>query len=204
MSTEKIAIISKDKRLASLIEAELLLLGISTEHFDKVSNLNDEFKGYIFDFAEGMNIIKSNASIKIIITEQEPSEDIFREATRILKYPFRLSELRNIFISSSHNDPSLQKEQKPVIFANKKELTVTLGERKIKLSRCEFAILELLCSEAGKCVPRETLSKALGNWDSNMTEVYICHLRKKLEADGESKIIHTVRQKGYMTHYKIK
>ncbi len=202
MSNKKIAVISKNARLSSLIEAELIMLDLSVETFEELKYPRDDFDGYIFDCCDNTNIFKNNAPIRVAITEKEPSEQLLQGATHILSYPVKLFELRSIFISSSQKEEN-QKSQEPIIFADKDELTVRLNGRRIKLSSYEFTVLEILCAHAGECVHRSLLSEALGASDSNITEVYICHLRKKLEADSGSKIIYTVRQKGYMTNYKM-
>lgn len=76
--------------------------------------------------------------------------------------------------------------------------TVRRGDREIELSRTEFALLEVLLRNAGQALPRETLiDRVWGHNSSNALEVYIRYLRRKLEADGEAPLIHTVRGVGY-------
>lgn len=78
------------------------------------------------------------------------------------------------------------------------------GDRVIDLSPREFALLELLVRN-----PRITISRGRiieDVWDdaidieSNAPEVYVGYLRKKLEAGGEARVIHTVRGIGYTLH----
>ncbi|MFC9995158.1 response regulator transcription factor [Nocardia sp. NPDC127526] len=76
--------------------------------------------------------------------------------------------------------------------------TVRRGRREIELSRTEFALLEVLLRNAGQALPRETLiDRVWGHQSSNSLEVYIRYLRRKIEADGETPLIHTVRGVGY-------
>lgn len=76
--------------------------------------------------------------------------------------------------------------------------TVRRGGREIELSRTEFALLEVLLRNAGQALPRETLiDRVWGHNSSNALEVYIRYLRRKVEADGEPVLIHTVRGVGY-------
>jgi two-component system response regulator QseB len=67
----------------------------------------------------------------------------------------------------------------------------------LELSGREFALLEILLENAGKVVQRNRLMERLYSWDqnveSNVLEVHVHHLRKKLG----SKLIHTVRGVGY-------
>ena len=97
-------------------------------------------------------------------------------------------------------DVSSSFSEKTMLF-DESERSVTLCGEDILLSDYEFRILKTLSENAGKSVSREELSALIGASEGNMCDVYICRLRKKLERDGERKIIHTVRGKGYMTRY---
>lgn len=72
----------------------------------------------------------------------------------------------------------------------------------IALSTKEFNILEYLASRQGKVVSRTELSEHVYDMnfdlDSNVIDVYITYLRKKIDRDFEKKLIHTVRGAGYM------
>lgn len=74
--------------------------------------------------------------------------------------------------------------------------------REIELSSKEFSILEFLMRNEGAILSRESIREHIWSWDydgeSNVVDVYIRYLRKKID-DGESvKLIHTVRGSGYM------
>jgi two-component system, OmpR family, response regulator MprA len=80
--------------------------------------------------------------------------------------------------------------------------TVHRGPRPIDLTRTEFALLELLLRNAGRPLPRETIMDRVWGWESeptsNSLEVFVGYLRRKTEASGESRLIHTVRGVGYV------
>ncbi len=80
-------------------------------------------------------------------------------------------------------------------------LEVRRGERVLDLTRTEFALLELLLRNAGHPVPREVIMDRVWGYDvepsSNSLEVFIGYLRRKTEAGGEPRLIHTVRGVGY-------
>ncbi|MEU6480474.1 response regulator transcription factor [Streptomyces sp. NPDC047017] len=73
--------------------------------------------------------------------------------------------------------------------------------RAIEFSRTEFLVLELLLRHPGQVLPRETILERV--WgrdfgpDSNSLAVYIGYLRRKLEAGGEPRLVHTVHGVGY-------
>lgn len=75
---------------------------------------------------------------------------------------------------------------------------ITLDGRGVHLSDNEYALLEKLYENIENPVSREELGKALSSADGNICDVYICKLRRKLEAGGSERFIYTVRSKGYM------
>ncbi|MGP6175008.1 response regulator transcription factor [Corynebacterium sp. A21] len=79
---------------------------------------------------------------------------------------------------------------------------VTRGERAISLTRTEFALLQLLMSNPRRVLSRTTILEEVWGYDfptsGNALEVYIGYLRRKTEAEGESRLIHTVRGVGYV------
>jgi DNA-binding response OmpR family regulator len=81
-------------------------------------------------------------------------------------------------------------------------LTVRRKGEMIVLTAMEYRVLEYLAHRAGAVVSKTELLEHLYdfNWErfSNVIEVYISGLRRKLENDSESKLIHTLRGQGYM------
>ncbi|GAA4884724.1 response regulator transcription factor [Saccharopolyspora cebuensis] len=79
---------------------------------------------------------------------------------------------------------------------------VRRGERSISLTRTEFALLELLMAHPKQVLTRSRLLEDVWGYDfptsGNALEVYIGYLRRKTEAEGEPRLIHTVRGVGYV------
>ena len=79
---------------------------------------------------------------------------------------------------------------------------VCRGERAISLTRTEFALLELLLAHPRRVLSRTQILEQVWGYDfpttGNALEVYIGYLRRKTEADGEPRLIHTVRGVGYV------
>jgi two-component system response regulator MprA len=75
------------------------------------------------------------------------------------------------------------------------------GGRPVEFSRTEFALLEVLLRHPGQVLPRELIMELV--WgsdfgpDSNSLAVYVGYLRRKLEAGGEPRLVHTVHGVGY-------
>jgi DNA-binding response OmpR family regulator len=78
---------------------------------------------------------------------------------------------------------------------------VSRGNRKISLTRTEFGLLELLMKRSGRVVTRENLIESVWGFDAdvrgNTLDAFIRLLRDKVDADGETKLIQTVRGVGY-------
>jgi two-component system, OmpR family, response regulator MprA len=75
-------------------------------------------------------------------------------------------------------------------------------DRLIELSRTEYNLLELFLLNPRRVLTREVIFDRVWGYDfgptSNTLEVYVGYLRRKTEADGEPRLIHTVRGVGYV------
>ena len=79
---------------------------------------------------------------------------------------------------------------------------VRRGSREIELTRTEFLLLELFLLNPRQVLPRSLIFERVWGYDfgpsSNSLEVYVGYLRRKLGADGEPRVIQTVRGVGYV------
>lgn len=79
---------------------------------------------------------------------------------------------------------------------------VSRGARSISLTRTEFSLLEMLMANPRRVLTRGRILEEVWGYDfptsGNALEVYIGYLRRKTEADGEPRLIHTVRGVGYV------
>lgn len=84
---------------------------------------------------------------------------------------------------------------------NRVERTVARGGRPIDLTRREFALLEFLMCNAGRAVTRMQIVENVWHISfdtmTNIVDVYINYLRKKVDADWDRKLIRTIRRVGY-------
>jgi two-component system response regulator MprA len=80
--------------------------------------------------------------------------------------------------------------------------TVARDDRVVELTKTEFDLLELLLFNRGIVVTRDVIYDRIWGYDfettSNSLDVYIGYLRRKLESEGEPRLIHTVRGVGYV------
>lgn len=76
------------------------------------------------------------------------------------------------------------------------------GDRELELTRTEYDLLALFLANPDRVLTRDVLHDRVWGYDagtsSNTLEVYVGYLRRKLEADGEPRLVHTVRGVGYV------
>jgi DNA-binding response OmpR family regulator len=79
---------------------------------------------------------------------------------------------------------------------------VTRGDRSVELTQREFELLEYLMRNERIVVPRQRLLEEVWGYDpfatTNTIEVFVSNLRRKLEAGGEARLLHTIRGAGYV------
>jgi two-component system, OmpR family, response regulator MprA len=85
---------------------------------------------------------------------------------------------------------------------DRRSLEVHRGTRRIALPRMQLLLLELFMLNPRQVLPRALVYERVWGYDfggtSNSLDVHLSQLRHKLEADGEPRLIHTVRGMGYI------
>lgn len=144
----------------------------------------------------------------LILTARTTKEDIVSGlnfgSDDYLGKPFDMGELLarvKALIRRSHNKPDA------ILRIGDLEIdththVVTRGGRKHMLPAMEYRLIEYLAFRTGHVISKTEILEHLYdyNWEkfSNVIEVYVSTLRKKLEVDGAIKIIHTIRGQGYV------
>ena len=79
---------------------------------------------------------------------------------------------------------------------------VLRGDSEISLTAKEYALLEFFMRNAGQVLTRDQIVDHVWNYDyqfeTNLVDVYVRYLRKKIDCDGSKKLLHTVRGFGYV------
>ncbi|WP_336083263.1 response regulator transcription factor [Nocardia sp. SSK8] len=79
---------------------------------------------------------------------------------------------------------------------------VYAGGAPVELTKREFELLAMLARHAGMVLGREQILSAVWGYDfstdTNVVDVFVSYLRRKLEADGVARVIHTVRGVGFV------
>ncbi len=123
----------------------------------------------------------------------------------ILGRPFAISELR-AFIEDVilHGDEGEYEENNLII--SEEDMTVTFGDKSVKLTPREFSLLSYLHSRPGETISRTELLHNL--WqdenarDTNVVDVYVRFIRQKLDEPLGLRLIRAVRGEGYVYAYE--
>ncbi|MBO5415899.1 MAG: winged helix-turn-helix domain-containing protein [Clostridia bacterium] len=202
-----IAIISQNKELSRLIELEALSCGASCRVLTRIPA---DTSGYEMIFIDADTVAVSNqldVNVTVAITEkQESAESLADKYNVVLEYPFLLAELRSVILNMSVSvggELEKNKAYPSVLYADCERREIEFSAHKLSFSEYEFRILCRLCATPREAVSRAELDSLLESDGGNMTDVYICHLRKKFEPLTRQKVIYTVRGVGYMTEYSM-
>ncbi|MEM9904881.1 MAG: response regulator transcription factor [Cyanobacteria bacterium P01_D01_bin.44] len=118
--------------------------------------------------------------------------------------PFSIEELlARVRAHLRRNDPQeAELFQFDTLTLNRKTREVFRGDRGMELTAKEFDLLDYLMAHPKQVLTRDQILEEVWGYDfmgdSNIIEVYIRYLRLKLEAEGEKRLIQTVRGVGYV------
>lgn len=186
MSERKIAVVSKNRELSELLATEAYFWGLATDRIEKASAAGE----YSLIFWDSDSV------------SAESEESVAGAAC--LPLPLSLAALHGIF--EALRFPSAQESGAPAtvpgdtslrLWRSGQENIVRYSGKNVHLTPNEADLLCLLGEAEGALVSREKISALLGAEKGNMSDVYICRLRRKLELPFERKLIETVRGRGY-------
>lgn len=181
-----------------------------------------EFDAVILDIMmpkfSGVDVLKkmrdcNNSTPVLLLTAKDSVEDRVRGldagANDYLVKPFAFEELSARIRAMTRKAAGFSTNIFVVgdLTLNAKTHEVKRGEREIILSAKEFDILEYLMRNKGIVLSREKIENHVWNFDysggTNVVDVYIRYLRKKIDDDYDKKFIHTIRGKGYVLREEV-
>jgi two-component system response regulator MprA len=117
--------------------------------------------------------------------------------------PFDLSELTaRVRAALRRHEPGPERIAIGDLIVEVESMVATISGRRIDFTALEFRLLEYLARNSSIVLSRDRILSAVWGLDvetsSNIVDVYIGYLRTKLEADGEPRLIHTIRGAGYV------
>lgn len=176
-----------------------------------------EYDAVILDImmpkADGIQVLKQmrktgNTAPVIFLTAKDSIEDrvqgLDAGANDYLVKPFSLEELRARLRVMLRTNNGIVKNEISVsdLVLDCASQKVTRGGRELILSAKEYALLEYMMRNAGSILSREKIENHIWNFDyeggTNVVDVYISYLRKKVDDGADVKLIHTVRGRGYV------
>ncbi|MDT7919593.1 MULTISPECIES: response regulator transcription factor [Meiothermus] len=220
MDQPLILIVEDEKDIARFIELELQAEGYRTEvAYDGITGLsrfretnpNLVVMDLMLPVMDGLEVarrIRKTSNVPIVIlTAKDRVEDkvegLDAGADDYLVKPFSIEELlARIRAHLRRVTPAITGEIRVSdLIINLEGREVYRAGRRIEFSNKEFELLELLAKSPGKVFSRFEIEEKV--WPgyqggSNVVDVYIGYLRKKLEGTGERRLIHTVRGVGYV------
>jgi two-component system copper resistance phosphate regulon response regulator CusR len=181
-------------RMANRSEWDLLLLDLTLPKVDGFEVLKQAVEGH-----REMRVLVLSGRSRI----EDRVRALDEGADDFLLKPFSLMELsarvRAILRRSGTNEKTTLQIGDLVL--DRLHGTVRRTNREIELTPKEFSLLELLASNAGKAVSRlcilREVWKTQSDKPSNIVDVYINYLRKKIDGQELCKLVHTIRGVGY-------
>jgi DNA-binding response OmpR family regulator len=218
----RVLVVEDEVRLAALISQHLsdLNLSVRVEHTGTAgleAGLADPFELILLDvvlpevdgFAICRELRRRNVTTPIMmLSARGVTEDRVRGldsgADDYLTKPFEFAELSARVRALLRRQPPATALSLTVgdLHLDPVARTVHRGQRKVELTQKEFALLEYLMRNVDQVLTRAMIGEQVWDftWDrmTNVIDVYVNHLRKKLEDAGEPRMIHAVRGVGYV------
>lgn len=168
----------------------------------------------IFDFLRNLKTVSSSTQYPIIVLTEEVSTSelvkAFKEGAHdyvdLLRPPeellARIRNLTGLFYSNASRAESLLEFEDVRVQVRSRK--VFRGDDPIKLTPKEYDLLCFMLRRVNHVCSREELLQEVWGYDfridTNVVDVYIRHLRKKIDRGYARKLIHTVRGTGYMIY----
>ncbi len=218
----RLLVVEDEKDLNKLIAKKLILEGYSVDRCFDGEEAEDfirtaEYDGIILDIMmpkkDGLTLLgelrNSGSHVPVLLlTAKDAISDrvtgLDSGANDYLIKPFSFDELcarirAMLRKSSSSSSNVFTVSDLTVDTASKR---VRRGEKNIELSAKEYALLEYMIRNKGIVLSREKIENHIWNFDyeggTNVIDVYISYLRRKIDSGFEKKLIQTVRGSGYV------
>ena len=223
----RILVAEDEKALNRILVKQYTKLGYSVDSCFDGESVFDFINGATYDAIvldvmmpkkDGFTVLKemrqqkNNTPVIFLTAKTEIDDRVFGldlGANDYLIKPFSFEELaarvRMITRDSKGNSTNVFSVGDLTVDVKSRE--VKRGGNRIDLSAREFSILEALIRNAGTVMSREKIESSVWNYDyeggTNVIDVYIRYLRKKIDDDYNVKLIHTVRGVGYVLREEV-
>jgi len=217
----KVLIVEDDKKLSTFLQkglreeqfaVDVCRNGNDAVHFAQVNDYDVIILDIMLPEKDGITVCrelreKSIATPIIMLTAKDTVADkingLSEGADDYLTKPFSFAELlaRTKALLRRSQDYKAKTLKVNDLELDPWKRTVSRGNQEISLTGKEYALLEYLMRNKGRIVSKSMIIEHV--WDmnyeglSNVVNVYINHLRKKIDKDFKNKLIHTIRGYGY-------
>ena len=206
-----VVVLTNDPTLAALAEAELSAEHVSVRIFGEGDTIPTTGEALLWD-ADSCPRLPDTPLPVVGLSRWEQSlpEEIRSHLAALLHRPFPISSLHGIISplltprEPPQNPvvpsptPTASHEEHPHVAFDREHRMIRYGSTEISLTEAEAILFEALFRSAGSTVSGEELHALLGtSGDSNLLNVHICAIRRKLAPIGKDTLLHTVRGKGF-------
>ncbi|MCD8356785.1 MAG: response regulator transcription factor [Clostridia bacterium] len=224
----RILVAEDERHLLDVLKKRLIKehysVDVCSDGLDAMDYINTTaYDGIILDIMlprlDGISILRQmrragNDAPVLLLTARGSVEDrvagLDAGADDYLIKPFAFEELLARIRVMMRKQSSVRTKQEELnvgdLCLNLRTHEVMRGGDIIGLSSKEYAVLEYMMRHSGTVLSRTQIEQHVWNYDylgaSNMVDVYIRYLRKKLDDPYDEKLIHTVRGKGYVIREK--
>ena len=201
-------IVSADNRFARMLTIEIQSLGIEiVDSYDMVGVGDVSYVIADLDSVSEAELLEYSQNAILIGFSHRNENDIHERAylcEEFFKRPFSMRDFLTLFggerksMTQRVYTKKESAQNTAILSVSDIDKAAVWGDQLIPLSDNEYRVLSLLCDNRFQLVERERIYALLGAQDGNMGDVYICHLRKKIDNRLGLKLIYTIRGKGYM------
>ena len=198
MYVKRVAIVSSDPILVRFFSLECQLRDCEVHVFSKMPAHIDGYDRVFVDIDTVRKYATDHARI-VTVSAAHMGAD-----TKRLPWPVRVEELCDALLASAEESVSVPEDEAVLWMQSRKRRELRFGFRVAELSVREWMLFEALAQNEKKPVERETLMHVFDAEAGNIVDVYICHLRKKLERLCDRRVITTVRGVGYCLEIPVR
>ncbi|HXE75198.1 MAG TPA: response regulator transcription factor [Candidatus Xenobia bacterium] len=219
----RILVVEDDRKTAAFITKGLQRAGFAVDHAANGEDglhlaLTEPYDAVVLDVMlpvqDGLSIVeelrRKNRNTPVLLLSAKRSVDdrirgLQSGSDDYLTKPFAFSELLarvRALIRRATGAPEPTHLRAGPLSMDLLRREVTWNQKRLDLQPREFALLEYLMRHAGEPVSKTVLLEHIWGYDfdpqTNVVDVLVCRLRKKLEAQSKQEVIHTIRGVGYV------
>ncbi|MEN1935913.1 response regulator transcription factor [Paenibacillus sp. 102] len=223
---ERLLVVEDEEKIARVIQLELEFEGYESEIAKTGTEAMERFRSGKWDLIlldvmlpelSGMEVLRrirlQDAVIPVILLTARDSvvdkvNGLDQGASDYITKPFQIEELLARIRACLRVSQAVKKEKKSSslqvadLYLDERTREVKRGERIIDLTPREFELLVFLMQHVNQVLNREQIVTNVWGFDyygdTNVVDVYIRYLRKKIDRNAELPLIHTVRGVGYV------